>query len=136
MFVTFGTFSNSILPEAARDLVLGHCLYDDGKRIHLSAAVVMPTHVHLLFWALRDQSGWPFPMVDILQALKSSSAHTLNKLLHRTGPVWDEESFDHVLRSDESWRQKREYIRQNPVKAGLVSRPEDYRWLWLDPPGE
>lgn len=57
---------------------------------------VMPNHVHLLFWALRGPTGWPYPMVDILQALKSSSAHTLNKLLHRTGPFWDEESFDHV----------------------------------------
>ena len=103
--------------------------------IHLSAAVVMPDHVHLLFWALRDQSGWPFPLFHILQALKSSSAHTLNKLLHRTGPLWDEESFDHVIRSDESWQEKREYLRQNPVRAGLVNRPEDYRWLWLDPNG-
>ena len=93
----------------------------------------MPTHVHLLFWALRDSTGWPFPLVKIMQSLKGSSAHTLNKLLGRSGPVWDEESFDHVLRSDESWEQKREYIRQNPVRAGLVERPEDYRWLWLDP---
>ena len=93
----------------------------------------MPNHVHLLFWALRDSAGWPFPMVDIMQSLKSSSAHSVNKMLRRAGPVWDEESFDHVLRSDESWEQKREYIRQNPARAGLVKRPEDYRWLWLDP---
>jgi REP element-mobilizing transposase RayT len=136
LFVTFRTFSNLILSDAARDQMMRHCLYDNGKRIYLSAAVVMPTHVHLLFWALRDRAGWPYPLVDILQALKSSSAHTLNKLLHRAGPFWDEESLDHVLRSDESWQQKREYIRQNPVKAGLVKTPEDYRWLWLDPRGE
>jgi REP element-mobilizing transposase RayT len=37
--------------------MMRHCTYDNGKRIHLSAAVVMPNHVHLLFWALRDQSG-------------------------------------------------------------------------------
>jgi len=136
LFVTFRTFSNLILSDPVRDQMMRHCLYDHGKRIQLSAAVVMPNHVHLLFWALRDQAGWPFPLVDILQALKSSSAHTLNKLLHHAGPVWDEESFDHVLRSDESWEQKREYIRQNPVRAGLVRRAEDYRWLWIDPHGQ
>jgi hypothetical protein len=48
------------------------------------------------------------------------------------GAVWQEESFDHVLRSNESFEQKLEYIRQNPVRAGLVSRPEEYRWLWLE----
>ena len=49
-----------------------------------------------------------------------------------TSSVWEEESFDHVLRSDESWEEKREYIRQNPVRAGLVKRAEDYLWLWTD----
>jgi REP element-mobilizing transposase RayT len=136
LFVTFGTYSRFVLSDSARDQMMQHCLHDNGKRMHLSAAVIMPNHVHLLFWALRDPTGWPYPMVDILQALKSSSAHTLNKLLHRTGPLWDEESFDHVLRSADSWQQKREYIRQNPVKAGLVKRSEDYRWLWLDPHGQ
>ena len=40
---------------------------------------------------------------------------------------------DHVLRSDESLKEKCEYIRQNPVKAALVQKPEDYRWLWVSP---
>ena len=53
--------------------------------------------------------------------------------MHTSGPVWEEESFDHVLRSDESLKEKCEYIRQNPVRRGLVKNPEDYRWLWIDP---
>jgi len=56
----------------------------------------------------------------------------MDKLLHISGPVWEEESFDHVLRSDESLKEKCEYIHQNPVKAGLVQKPEDYRWLWMN----
>jgi len=68
-----------------------------------------------------------------MQGLKSTTAHRINKLLHRSGPVWEEESFDHVLRSDESLKQKCEYIRQNPVRAGLVQKPEDYRWRWVNP---
>src|SRR5439155_11547552 len=78
----------------------------------------MPDHVHMLFLPLRDEEGWPYPLVDILQCLKSTTAHRINKLLHTSGPVWEEESFDHVLRSDESLKEKCEYIRQNPVKAG------------------
>ena len=149
LFVTFCTGARLILADCARDLVLEHCLREGGlrpiadagaratppppPRIHLHAVVVMPDHVHLLFSPLRDGNGYAFALVDILQCLKSATAHRINKLLHTSGPVWEEESFDHVLRSDESLQEKREYIRQNPVKAGLVAKPEDYRWLWVYP---
>jgi REP element-mobilizing transposase RayT len=156
LFVTFCTGARLRLSEAARDLVLQHCLREGriegavpallrpaksclspakvlAPRILLHAAVVMPNHVHLLLAPLRDEDGWPFPLVDILQCLKGATAHRINRLLYRAGPVWEEESFDHVLRSDESLRDKCEYMRQNPVKAGLVGRPEDYRWLWVNP---
>ena len=80
-------FSNLILSDVARDHMMRHCLYDNGKRIHLSAAVVMPTHVHLaVLGPARPGRIARTLWSDILQALKSSSAHTLNKLLHRTGP--------------------------------------------------
>lgn len=133
LFVTFCTLSRISLPDGARDLVLDHCLREHDFRIRLHAAVIMPDHVHLLLLPLRDQDGWPFSMMKILQCLKGATAHRINKLLHLSGPVWEEESFDHVLRSDESLREKCEYIRQNPVRKGLVSRPNDYRWLWVNP---
>ena len=144
VFVTFCTAGRLALPEQTRDLVLEHCLRESGiqsfagegaraTRVHLYAAVVMPDHVHMLFLPLRDEEGWPYPLVDILQCLKSVTAHRINRLLHTSGPVWEEESFDHVLRSDESLKEKCEYIRQNPVTAGLVQKPEDYRWLWVSP---
>jgi len=146
LFVTFCTGARRILPELARDLVLDHCLREAGvrpfadeaaratpARIHLHAAVVMPDHVHLLFAPLRDNDGWPYSLVNIMQCLKGATAHRINKLLRISGPVWEEESLDHVLRSDESLREKCEYIRQNPVEAGLVQSPEDYRWLWVNP---
>jgi REP element-mobilizing transposase RayT len=120
-----------------RDLVLEHCLREGGRaapapRIRLYAVVVMPDHVHLLLRPLRDADGWPAPLVDVLQCMKGATAHRINKLLSRCGPVWEEESFDHVLRSDETLKEKAEYIRQNPVRRRLVRRPEDYRWLWVD----
>jgi REP element-mobilizing transposase RayT len=145
LFVTFCTAGPLVLPAAERDLVLEHCLREGGlrphagegaratPRMHLHAVVIMPNHVHLLLSPLRDDNGWPILLVEILQCLKSATAHRINKLLGHSGPVWEEESFDHVLRSDESLKEKCEYIRQNPVKAGLVRRPEDYRWLWVNP---
>jgi len=152
LFITFCTGARRVLPADARDLVFQHCLREGGilpmtqsvarapspakvllPRIALHAVVVMPDHVHLLLRPLRDEDGWPFLLVDILQCIKSATAHRINKLLGTSGPVWEEESFDHVLRSDESLQEKCEYIRQNPVEAGLVRRPEDYPWLWVSP---
>ena len=68
-----------------------------------------------------------------MKLLKGMSARSVNKLLGAEGPIWQEESFDHLLRSDEGLLQKAEYIRQNPVRRGLVRIPEEYRWLWIEP---
>ncbi len=91
----------------------------------------MPDHVHLLLSPLRDSDGNLYSLIEILQGIKSASAHSLNRALGRSGPVWQEQSFDHVLRSVESYDEKVEYMRQNPVRRGLVSLPEEYRWLWV-----
>ncbi len=134
LFITFCTGARRILPSEARDLVLDHCLREGGIFAGEGARATQSFHhVHLLLRSLRDEDGWPFLLVDILQCFKGTTAHRINKLLHTSGPVWEEESFDHVLRSDESLKEKCEYIRQNPVVAGLVAKPEDYCWLWINP---
>jgi len=92
----------------------------------------MPDHVHLVFTAMRDADGWTFALPEILRAIKGSSARSINRLTGRSGPVWQDESFDHVLRGDESLRETVEYIRQNPVRSRLVEKPEDYQWLWVE----
>ena len=133
IFVTFCKLNKEPFPDAARELVLAHCLYDHGTRYDLHAAVVMPDHVHLLLTPQADEEGWPHPLPSILKRIKGVSARSVNKLIGTSGPMWQEESFDHVLRSDESLQQKREYIRQNPVRRGLATTPEEYHWLWLKP---
>ena len=133
IFVTFCKLIRTPFSEPARDLILAHCIDDHGKRMDLKAAVVMPDHVHLLLKPLADEQGWPFPLSFILKLIKGTSARSVNKLMGTSGPVWQEESFDHVLRSEESLEDKVEYIRQNPLRKNLVVRPEAYPWLWLPP---
>jgi REP element-mobilizing transposase RayT len=111
-------------------LVLECCLQERGASIDLHAVVVMPTHVHLLFTALRNAEGWLMSLPQVMRLIKGRSAHLVNRLLDRHGPVWQEESFDHVLRSNESLSEKANYICQNPVRAGLVRSEIDYPWLW------
>ncbi len=131
-YATFVTHLRWKLPPAARDLVLTHCLHDNGSKIRLIAAVVMPDHVHMIFSPLRAANTEPYSFEEILGGIKGASAHSVNKLLKRSGTVWQDESFDHVLRCAEDLNGKVEYVRQNPVRKGLVSRPEDYKWLWQE----
>lgn len=133
LFVTFRTLGTLKLPPEARSLALQHCLHGHGKTIRLHAAVIMRDHAHLLFTALRDSDGWTFTLPKILKAIKGTSARSINRLLGSSGPVWQDESFDHVLRGDESFAETVKYIRQNPVRKGLVGKPEDYPWLWIEP---
>jgi hypothetical protein len=65
-----------------------------------------------------------------MQALKGTSAHLINKACGRKGRVWQAESFDRALRNEESVETKIFYMLENPVRAGLVSNPLDYPWLW------
>ena len=132
LFVTFCKGTREPFSAPARDVVLQCCLKGHGNKFQLHAAVVMPDHVHLLLTALRDEEGWPYGLAAILKLIKGASARNVNQLLGSNGPIWQEESFDHVLRSQESLAEKLEYIRQNPVRRGLVRKPEDYRWLWVE----
>jgi REP element-mobilizing transposase RayT len=125
IFITFCKANRIAFTTDARDAILRHCLHD-GKRYNLHAAVVMPDYVHLLLLPLRDEKGWPYSLPTILKLVKGTSARSVNKLSGSSGPVWQEESFDHVLRSQESFEEKLEYLRQNPVRRGLVNKPEDY----------
>jgi REP element-mobilizing transposase RayT len=131
IFITFRKGNRIPFTPEARDAILHHCLHDHKKCYDLHATVVIPDHVHLLLTPLRDEKGWPYSLPAILKLLKGASARSVNKLLHSSGPVWQEESFDHVLRSQGSFEEKLEYVRQNPVRRGLVKRPEDYKWLWI-----
>jgi len=131
LFVTFASWHRWILPNLARDLALEACLYANCRKCTLHAVVIMPDHAHLIFTPMVDENrAWSIP--EIMQAIKSESSHRINKALCRRGRVWQDESFDHVLRSQDSLSERVSYIVFNPVRAGLVTGWRDYRWLWWD----
>jgi REP element-mobilizing transposase RayT len=125
-FVTFRCRQNLFLSESAREIVMSAIRYWDGVRLDLDAAVVMPDHVHLFFRILGG-----LPLGAVLQSIKGYSARSINTLLARKGPLWLDESFDHVVRHPQELEEKIEYIRQNPVTRGLAVSWREYRWLWI-----
>jgi putative DNA methylase len=64
-----------------------------------------------------------------MKSLKGFTARQANRMLARTGtPFWQKESYDHWVRDEAEWHRIARYIENNPVKAGLVSTPDAYRW--------
>ena len=68
-----------------------------------------------------------------MKAIKGASAHAINRRAGKHGSVWQEESFDRIIRSSESLDAKVAYILENPVRKGLVSDWRQYRWTWQPP---
>ncbi len=135
--VTFTTHEKRALAPEERDIVLQSMLYaHEHGQYELFAACVMPDHVHLLFEPQikeDDHEGNPvfFSLSEILQGIKSSTAHRINKLSGRKGEaVWEKEWFDRLIRSDEDLVEKFHYICENPWNSAVVGPDEDYAWLW------
>lgn len=84
--------------------------------------VVMPTHVHLLI-APQEQG-----LIRIMRDLKSQTGYEIMRQRGIRGPLWQERYFDAIIRRVRDFWQKLEYIHQNPVEAGLVTRPEEWQW--------
>ena len=131
-FLTFCTYGRWILPDWARTIVMDASLRGNHWAFDLRAIVVMPDHAHMIFTPLVDiEKSEVFSLARITKAIKGTSAHLINRQVGRTGRVWQEESFDRVLRVSEKLDEKIAYILDNPVRMGLVSSPEEYRWLWV-----
>ncbi len=135
--VTFSTREKRQLSSDERDIVLQSVLYaHEHRQYQLFAGCVMPDHVHLLFEPQikeEDKEGNPvfFPLSEILQGIKSTTAHRINKAANVKGVhVWEEESFDRLMRGDTDLDEKFHYICRNPWDNGVVPLTENYRWLW------
>jgi REP element-mobilizing transposase RayT len=119
------------LPPGAREITLSSCCHDHRRKYELYVAVVMPDHVHLILTPLVDESRREITsLIDIMRNIKGASARAINQSLGRSGPVWQEESLDHVLRSSEGLDVKVDYVLHNPVRGGLVRNWREYRWAW------
>jgi putative transposase len=122
-FVTASTFEGRWIlnrPDVHRAFVqFGLRGVDRGVR--LGRYVLMPDHVHL-FVSLSRQA----PSLSVWKKSLKNAISKVLRLATISAPHWEKGFFDRVIRSDESYDQKWEYVRQNPVRAGLVRSAEDY----------
>jgi putative DNA methylase len=116
-------------PQWLRDGRIARCTVDafhfgqnELKFYKLYSYVIMPNHVHILLQP-------DVPLARITKSLKGYTAREANLMLSRTGrPFWQYESYDHWVRNERELHKITAYIENNPVSAGFVNRPEDWRW--------
>ena len=95
-------------------------LHRNGSDYSLYSWCIMPNHVHAVFRVLSDK-----PLGSIVHAWKSYTAKAANRLLSRSGTLWQREYYDRLIRDDAELHRAIEYVLTNPAKAGLIN------WPWV-----
>ncbi len=99
---------------------------DDRRQQHgflLTAWVLLPDHWHAILFPRH-----PLTISEAMESIKVASTKLINRARGELGLLWQGRFFDRALRTVQEYHEKVEYIHRNPVTAGLVSRPEDWRW--------
>jgi putative transposase len=115
----------------------------DEQYYWLVAYTVMSNHVHVLLDTYCQLAKLPpdthistqnyVPYEKFMQLIKGNASFSINQLLGRKGRLWQHESYDHLVRNAEEFRNIIWYILNNPVKAGLVNNWLDYPMTYLRP---
>jgi putative transposase len=122
-FITFSCYRRLPLlacPEAKRQFEISLEQARWQYRFCVTGYVIMPEHVHLLI-----SEPERAPLARALQALKQSVAR---RLIGETKHFWQARYYDFNVWSREKRIEKLRYLHRNPVKRGLVEKPEDWPW--------
>jgi putative transposase len=95
--------------------------YMRSGKITFHEFVIMPNHVHILMTVPGNMS-----LEKAMQLIKGGFSFRANKELGFRGEIWQRGYSDVRILDDQSFQQHREYIENNPVKAGLANKPDEY----------
>lgn len=109
--------------DSIAQIVQDTLLFNHRKKYELICWCIMPNHVHTLIAPVEGMS-----LSEIMYDWKSYTTHVINKALNRKGKLWMMEYFDRFIRDNDHFQKVVNYIHNNPVKAGLVADPTDWRW--------
>jgi putative transposase len=132
-FVTFKTHTRARLlakPEV-HEAFIEYCRRAADFRIGVGRYVVMPDHIHLFvcfgIGCTTTLGVWIKGLKrDLDRVLLSMGSNPLQFAGQKLSSFWQPGFNDHVLRNDESYAEKWEYVFQNPVRAGLVVQAENW----------
>ncbi len=113
----------------AREILVESLKSFDSAKYELGAFVAMPNHVHAVIRPLEEHA-----LEMILKRCKQWTSGKINRLTNRSGSLWQQESYDRIVRDSEHLWRVIQYIGKNPGKAG-IGKDASTRWVhpnWLD----
>jgi len=119
-FITFRLKEGRLSPEEV-GIVLEQIKKGEPTFYELFAATVMPDHVHVVLRPQADAS-----LARIMKGIKGVSARLINERRGSRGALWQDESYDRVIRDEKEFAEKTQYVFNNAVKRGLCDDGWDY----------
>ncbi len=89
----------------------------------------MPNHVHMMMTLLPDAPV----LFKVMQDLKKFTGLHCNRYLGREGQFWEEDSYDHIVRSEKEFYRILNYILRNPIKAKFVKEWQHWPFSFAKP---
>lgn len=105
--------------------------FHNNKKYSLHSFCIMPNHVHAMITPYSNKQEYKKSLSTITQSWKGYTARMINLALDRTGSLWSEETYDHLVRSESEFARIVSYIINNPVKANLVDRWDKWEFNWV-----
>jgi putative transposase len=120
-FVTFNTHErrNLLANASIHNALVRFAKKGESRGIGVGRYVIMSDHIHLF-----ERGSLDFSLKQWVRMMK----RMLSGAISAHPPHWQRGFFDHLIRHSESYAEKWEYVRQNPVRAGLVANPDEWKW--------
>ncbi len=89
--------------------------------------MIMPNHVHLILKPIND-----YQLTRIMKGIKGVSSNKINKYKNFKRQIWQDESFDRIIRDEKEFNEKLQYMYNNPIRGGLTENTWDYVGWFLN----
>lgn len=146
-FITFRTHKNYKLNEDEKRIIFDSIMFHNKTKYFLYAFVIMSDHVHIILQPNEINKGEYVSLSEIMHSIKSYSASEIRKsikneiVLHKEHEqagmpvlpvkVFQDESYDRIIRTEDELKEKMNYIHNNPIKKGLCEDGYNYKWFYV-----
>ena len=116
-------------PEIAF-IIKGTLHFYDNKKYRLHSYRIMNNNIQAIIQPIPGNEGIIPRLQDIVRGIKTYTAKKINEKRGKSGSVWGKNFYDSLIRDDDHYYNVLNYILNNPVKAGIVDKWQDYKYVY------
>jgi hypothetical protein len=124
------------LDEKERNIILGHLLRAQGRKLDILIAAVLPEVTELVFKVGVDMSGEHYELSDVIEKAKKKAGKQIIKATEERWPPFYFESYDRIIRDDAELQEHWDRVFASPVTAELCEDPEEWDSMFVVHPDD